>query len=159
MTQLCVAASVSMLIYYNSVRRRHHLTRSGILAPNHSPWRHLYENGDEGSFLNLTVRHLKKCMTICIQMNRKGMVRAVQDCSIVTMNWVSSCFIWVHPWNYQSFVSFLVTLLLVAVSLSTFNYKIYRGVYGLWEGTNVNMSRSTHFYWFSGPVDAPIGQI
>ena len=54
MTQLCVAASVSMLIYYNSIRRRHHLTRSGILAPIHSPWRHLYENGDEGSFLNLT---------------------------------------------------------------------------------------------------------
>ena len=54
MTQLCVAASVSMLIYYNSIRRRHHLTRSGILAPNHSPWRYLYENGDEGSFLNLT---------------------------------------------------------------------------------------------------------
>jgi len=54
MTQLYVAASVSMLIYHNSIRRRHHLTRSGILPTNASPWRHLYENGDEGSFLNLT---------------------------------------------------------------------------------------------------------
>ena len=54
MTQLFVAASVSMLIYYNSVRRRHHLSRSGILQPTRSPWRHLYDNGDEGSFLNLT---------------------------------------------------------------------------------------------------------
>jgi hypothetical protein len=25
--------------------------------------------------------------------------------------------------------------------------------------TNINMSRSAHFYWFLGPVDAPIGQI
>jgi hypothetical protein len=53
-TQLYVAASVSMIIYYNGIRRRHHLTRSGILSPDRSPWRHLYENGDEASFLNLT---------------------------------------------------------------------------------------------------------
>ena len=43
-----------MLLYYNGIRRRHHLTWSGILPPNRSPWRHLYENGDDGSFLNLT---------------------------------------------------------------------------------------------------------
>jgi len=54
MTQLFVAASVSMLIYYNSVKRFYHLSRSGILQPNRSPWRHLYDIGDEGSFLNLT---------------------------------------------------------------------------------------------------------
>ena len=54
MTQLYVAASVSMLLYYNGIRRRHHHTRSGILPLNRSPWRHLYENGDDGSFLNLT---------------------------------------------------------------------------------------------------------
>ena len=53
-TQLYVAASVSMIVYYNGIRRRHHLTRSGILSPDQSPWRNLYENGDEGSFLNLT---------------------------------------------------------------------------------------------------------
>ena len=53
-TQLYVAASVSMLVYYNSIRRRHYLTRTGILPTSVSPWRHLYENGDDGSFLNLT---------------------------------------------------------------------------------------------------------
>jgi len=53
MTQLYVAASVSMLVYYNSIRRRHYVTRSGILPTTASPWRHLYENG-EVSFLNLT---------------------------------------------------------------------------------------------------------
>ena len=52
MTQRCVAVLVLMLIYYNSIRRRYHLTRSGILSPNHSPWRHLHQNGDEGSYLN-----------------------------------------------------------------------------------------------------------
>ena len=54
MTQLCVAALISMLIYYNSIRRQYHLTWSDILPPNHSPWRHLYQNGDKGSFINLT---------------------------------------------------------------------------------------------------------
>ena len=54
MTQLYVAASVSMLVYYNSIRTRHYLTRAGILPTSVSPWRHLYENGDNGSFLNLT---------------------------------------------------------------------------------------------------------
>ena len=54
LTQLYVAASVSMILYYNSIRRRHLLTRSGILFPGQSPWRNLYENGDEGSFLNVT---------------------------------------------------------------------------------------------------------
>ena len=54
MTQLYVVASVSMLVYYNSIRSRHYVTRSGILPTSASPWRHLYENGDEVSFLNLT---------------------------------------------------------------------------------------------------------
>jgi len=53
-TQLFIATSVSLVIYYNGIRRRHRLTRSGILQPGRSPWRHLYENGDEASFLNLT---------------------------------------------------------------------------------------------------------
>jgi len=53
-TQLFIATSVSLVIYYNGIRRRHRLTRSGILRPGRSPWRHLYENGDEASFLNLT---------------------------------------------------------------------------------------------------------
>jgi len=49
-TQLYVTASVSMVIYYNRVRRRRHLTRSGILQPARSPWRYFYD--DETSFLN-----------------------------------------------------------------------------------------------------------
>jgi len=53
MTQLYVAASVSMLVYYSSIWRRRYVTRSGILPTTASPWRHLYENG-EVSFLNLT---------------------------------------------------------------------------------------------------------
>ena len=52
--QLYVAASVSMVLYYNSIRRRHYLTRSGILFPSQSPWGHHYDNGDDGSVLNLT---------------------------------------------------------------------------------------------------------
>ena len=43
-----------MVLNYNSIRRRHHLTRSGIFFPSHSPWRNLYDSGDEESFLNLT---------------------------------------------------------------------------------------------------------
>ena len=54
MIQQCIDALASMLIYYNSIRRRYHLTRSGIFAPNHSPLRHLYQNCDEGYFINLT---------------------------------------------------------------------------------------------------------
>ena len=43
-----------MFIGYIGIRRGNHLTRSGILTANHTPWLHLYQNGDEGSFLNLT---------------------------------------------------------------------------------------------------------
>ena len=53
-TQLYIAPSVSLLIYYNGIRRRHRLTGSGIFQPERSPLLCLYENGDEGSFLNLT---------------------------------------------------------------------------------------------------------
>jgi len=42
--------------------RNHHLSRSGILQPIHSPWRHLYDNGDQGSFISGFSRVvLKKC--------------------------------------------------------------------------------------------------
>jgi len=54
LTTLYCAASAAMVIYYNSIRRRHHLYRPAILLPSQSPWRHLYENGDDASFLNLT---------------------------------------------------------------------------------------------------------
>ena len=108
-----------MLIYYNGIRRRCHLTRSGILAPNHSPWPHLYQNGDEESFLNLTgfsPKAFEEMHDYLYPNELENMVRAVQDRSIVTTNWDSSCFIWVRQRNYQSFVSFSVALLLVAVS-------------------------------------------
>ena len=40
-TQLYVAASVSMLVYYNSIRRRHYVTRTGILPTTVYPWNQL----------------------------------------------------------------------------------------------------------------------
>ena len=43
-----------MLIYYNSIRRRHRLTRSVIFQPTRPPWRHQYYSSDKGYFLNLT---------------------------------------------------------------------------------------------------------
>ena len=43
-----------MLVYYNNVRRSRYLTRTGILPTSVSPWHHLFENGENGSFLNLT---------------------------------------------------------------------------------------------------------
>ena len=35
-------------------QNHHHLTRSGILFLSQFPWRHLYDDGDDGSFLNIT---------------------------------------------------------------------------------------------------------
>ena len=40
-TQLYVAASVSMLVYYNSIRRRHYVKRTGISPTTAYPWRQL----------------------------------------------------------------------------------------------------------------------
>jgi hypothetical protein len=52
--QLYAAATVSLIVYSNNIRRCHHLHRAGILLPDRSPWKHLLENGEEDSFLNLT---------------------------------------------------------------------------------------------------------
>ena len=41
-------------IWYNSVRNRSKLTISAILQPSMSPWQHLYANGDDTSFLEMT---------------------------------------------------------------------------------------------------------
>ena len=38
--------------WYNSLRNQSKLTRSAVLAPRLSPWRQLYEHGDETSFLD-----------------------------------------------------------------------------------------------------------
>lgn len=49
-----IAVVLSAILYYNSCRNRHKLTRSGILRPKFSPWQHLLINGDEQSFLEVT---------------------------------------------------------------------------------------------------------
>ena len=36
------------------LRHRAYLTCSGLLRPKGSPWCQLYDNGDDGSFINLT---------------------------------------------------------------------------------------------------------
>jgi hypothetical protein len=41
-------------IIYNSLRRRSLLTRSAILLPGQSPWMHIWDKADDGSFLELT---------------------------------------------------------------------------------------------------------
>ena len=43
-----------MVSIHNSFRERHKLTRSAILSPESCAWRHLLQNGDEQSFLELT---------------------------------------------------------------------------------------------------------
>ena len=93
-TQLYVAESVSMLVYYNSIRTRHYLTRTEILPTSISSWRHLYENGENGSFLNLiasVVKLLKNCTSIFMKMSK--IMLDVQDYSKVEMNWDLSSFI------------------------------------------------------------------
>lgn len=42
------------VMWYNSVRNRSKLTRSAVLQPSMSPWQHLYTNGDDSSFLEMT---------------------------------------------------------------------------------------------------------
>ena len=45
---------VLLLQYHNSIRDRHYLHRSAIIAPRESPWRKLYKKGDDSSFLHVT---------------------------------------------------------------------------------------------------------
>jgi hypothetical protein len=45
---------VLLLQYYNNIRPRHYLLQSTIVDPKESPWRRLYKNSDDESFLNLT---------------------------------------------------------------------------------------------------------
>lgn len=51
---LSICLVFAAVLYYNSLRNRHRLTRSAIVLPQHSPWAHIVANADEGSFLNLT---------------------------------------------------------------------------------------------------------
>jgi hypothetical protein len=43
-----------IVLYYNSMRERSHLTRSAIQHPKLSPWARVYSNADDKSFLELT---------------------------------------------------------------------------------------------------------
>jgi hypothetical protein len=51
---LVIAMALAAVIQYNSCRERHYLTRSAILTPDKAPWMHLYNNGDNISFLDVT---------------------------------------------------------------------------------------------------------
>jgi DDE superfamily endonuclease len=51
---LNVCAIIYFVIQYNNLRRRSTLTRTAILLPGQSPWIHILENADDGSFLELT---------------------------------------------------------------------------------------------------------
>ena len=45
---------ILLLHYHNNIRDRHCLLRSAIVQPQESPWRSLYINADETSFLHMT---------------------------------------------------------------------------------------------------------
>ena len=49
-----VAFVFAAALWYNSLRNRSRLTRSAILLPHVSPWNRLLNNGDDGSFLEMT---------------------------------------------------------------------------------------------------------
>jgi hypothetical protein len=49
-----VAFVFAFVVYYNSQRFRHSLTRSALIPPNYSPWKRLLGYGDNQSFLNVT---------------------------------------------------------------------------------------------------------
>ena len=51
---LSVCLVLSMVVYLNSIRERHKLTRSAVLRPKFAPWMQLLNFGDETSFLDLT---------------------------------------------------------------------------------------------------------
>ena len=53
-SHLSICAVFFAVVHYNSLRQRTPLTRSAILRPGQSPWNHIFENADEGSFLELT---------------------------------------------------------------------------------------------------------
>ena len=51
---MLVTILLAAILYYNSLRNRHKLTRSAIVSPKLSPWQHLLVNGDNQSFLEMT---------------------------------------------------------------------------------------------------------
>jgi hypothetical protein len=49
-----VLLMVLLLQFHNNIRDRHILSRSAIVQPIESPWKRLYERGDDESFFHLT---------------------------------------------------------------------------------------------------------
>jgi hypothetical protein len=47
-------AFLSSIYAYNSLRNRHRLTKSAVGCPRIAPWRRVYWNADDSSFLELT---------------------------------------------------------------------------------------------------------
>ena len=45
---------VLLIQYHNSIRARSYLLREGVMDPNLSPWRKLYDHGNSNSFLHMT---------------------------------------------------------------------------------------------------------
>ena len=45
---------ILLACYHNSLRVRSYLTRAALVSPDVSPWRKLYDDGDESSFLHVT---------------------------------------------------------------------------------------------------------
>jgi hypothetical protein len=53
-TILLTVITVAAVVWFNSQRVQHYLTKSALLHPMFSPWSRLYQTADENSFLNLT---------------------------------------------------------------------------------------------------------
>ena len=45
---------ILLIKYHNSIRERTFLLRAAVVHPSLSPWRYLYDHGDDGSFFHLT---------------------------------------------------------------------------------------------------------
>ena len=49
-----VMLTILLIQYHNSIREHTYLLRAAVVRPSLSPWRYLYDHGDDSSFLHLT---------------------------------------------------------------------------------------------------------
>jgi hypothetical protein len=49
-----VMLTILLIQYYNSICQHTRLLRAAVVHPYLSPWRYLYDHGDDSSFLHLT---------------------------------------------------------------------------------------------------------
>ncbi len=49
-----VVLTILFIKYHNSIPECTYLLRAAVVHPSLSPWRYLYDHGDDGSFLHLT---------------------------------------------------------------------------------------------------------